>query len=57
MILKTFLIEAKLSSNNKTSSLLYNNQQDLRYFDRELSWLSFNERVLLNAYDKNLPLG
>ncbi|QDE31610.1 polyphosphate kinase 1 [Shewanella polaris] len=26
------------------------------YIDKELSWLSFNERVLQEAYDKNVPL-
>jgi polyphosphate kinase len=33
--------------------------QDLpvdRFFDRELSWLSFNERVLELAEDESLPL-
>jgi polyphosphate kinase len=27
-----------------------------KYFDRELSWLSFNERVLQEAKDKSVPL-
>lgn len=29
---------------------------DLKYFDRELSWLSFNARVLQEANDKSNPL-
>ena len=29
---------------------------DLKYFDRDLSWLSFNYRVLQEAKDQNLPL-
>lgn len=28
-----------------------------RYFDRELSWLAFNERVLQEAADPSVPLG
>lgn len=31
-----------------------NNQE--KYFDRDLSWLSFNHRVLLEAKDESLPL-
>ncbi|MDP2014403.1 MAG: hypothetical protein Q8L05_09280, partial [Actinomycetota bacterium] len=27
-----------------------------RFLDRELSWLSFNQRVLELAEDKNLPI-
>jgi polyphosphate kinase len=27
-----------------------------RYFDRDLSWLSFNDRVLQEAMDRNVPL-
>jgi polyphosphate kinase len=27
-----------------------------RYFDRELSWLAFNERVLAQAYNESIPL-
>ncbi|MBR4846435.1 MAG: hypothetical protein IKU98_08470, partial [Bacteroidaceae bacterium] len=27
-----------------------------RYFDRDMSWLSFNYRVLLEAADEQLPL-
>ncbi|WNJ21482.1 polyphosphate kinase 1 [Pontibacter sp. G13] len=30
--------------------------QDPRYFDRDLSWLSFNYRVLMEAQDPTLPL-
>ena len=29
---------------------------DNRYFKRDISWLSFNYRVLLEAEDKTLPL-
>jgi len=31
-------------------------QFNKKYFDRELSWLSFNERVLQEAKDKTVPL-
>ena len=27
-----------------------------RYFERDISWLSFNERVLLEAFDQNVPI-
>lgn len=29
---------------------------ETRYFDRELSWLAFNERVLAQAYNESIPL-
>lgn len=32
------------------------NTSDYKYFDRELSWLSFNYRVLQESRDKNNPL-
>jgi len=32
------------------------NQSKNIYFDRELSWLSFNYRVLQEAKDKSVPL-
>ena len=53
MKLKTSNSEVRLSLNKITKKLI-NNQND-RYFDREISWLSFNERVLLQAYDKTIP--
>ena len=40
---------------HKTSKILTN--QNDRYFDREISWLSFNQRVLLQAYDETIPFG
>ena len=55
MKLKTSNSEVRLSLNKITKKLI-NNQND-RYFDREISWLSFNERVLLQAYDKTIPYG
>lgn len=33
-----------------------NNKPEPRYFDRELSWLAFNERVLAQAYNESIPL-
>ena len=41
---------------NQTTKKIIHNIKD-RYFDREINWLSFNERVLLNAYDNAIPLG
>ena len=35
---------------HKTNKILTN--QNDRYFDREISWLSFNQRVLRQAYDE-----
>ena len=55
MKLKTPIFEAKLSLNLTTKKII-SHQKD-RYFDREISWLSFNERVLLKAYDKVIPFG
>lgn len=31
-------------------------EKDARYFNRDISWLSFNHRVLLEAADEDLPL-
>ncbi|MBA3813580.1 MAG: hypothetical protein H0X26_03685 [Alphaproteobacteria bacterium] len=33
-----------------------NHKSEPRYFDRELSWLAFNERVLAQAYNESIPL-
>ena len=40
-----------------TDATLPATDSDARYFNRELSWLAFNERVLALAEDDNLPLG
>ena len=37
---------------HKTNKILTN--QNDRYFDREISWLSFNQRVLRQAYDETI---
>ena len=55
MKLKTSTPEAKLSFDLSTKKII--NDQNDRYFDREISWLSFNERVLLQVYDKKIPYG
>ena len=31
-------------------------EKEVRYFNRDISWLSFNHRVLLEAEDEDLPL-
>ena len=43
-------------NNLTTQKLDYLGQKDL-FFDRELSWLSFNERVLKTAFDLTIPIG
>ncbi len=40
-----------------TFNLIKENQKDQIYFDRELSWLSFNERVLNTSLDPLMPIG
>lgn len=40
-----------------TDAILAPSRAEDRYFNRELSWLAFNERVLALAEDGNLPLG
>ena len=39
----------------KTASPKWDAAPDI-YIDRDLSWLSFNERVLMEAADKSVPL-
>ncbi len=46
-----------MSSIPKTKPLLNLNDKDDTFFNRELSWLAFNERVLANSFDTTLPLG
>lgn len=36
--------------------MLYDMEKQYKYFNRDISWLSFNFRVLLEADDDNLPL-
>ena len=49
-------MEIKLKIKLTTQKLDYLGQKDL-FFDRELSWLSFNERVLKTAFDLTIPIG
>ena len=49
-------MEIKLKNNLTTQKLDYLGKKDL-FFDRELSWLSFNERVLKTAFDLTIPIG
>ncbi len=49
-------MEIKLKINLKTQKLDYLGKKDI-FFDRELSWLSFNERVLKTALDLTIPIG
>jgi len=46
------LVKPDLSLMHKTNKILTN--QNDRYFDREISWLSFNQRVLRQAYDETI---
>lgn len=41
---------------NPTRTIVKQKKDEPRYFDRELSWLAFNERVLAQAYDSSIPL-
>ena len=40
-----------------TKPLVDSGSERVSFFNRELSWLAFNERVLANSYDKSMPLG
>ena len=42
---------------NITDKLLHQDDLTARYFNRELSWLSFNERVLFQCKRQDIPLG
>ena len=41
----------------KTDPILDGSTEDESFFNRELSWLAFNERVLSLAEDDDKPLG
>ena len=41
----------------ETDPILDGSKEDERFFNRELSWLAFNERVLSLAEDDEKPLG
>ena len=41
----------------ETEPILDGSTEDERFFNRELSWLAFNERVLSLAEDDEKPLG
>jgi len=40
-----------------TKPLIESGAKDQTLFNRELSWLAFNERVLANSFDTHIPLG
>ena len=40
----------------KKEQVFYMSKKAIQFVDRELSWLSFNERVLQEAEDKSVPL-
>ena len=42
---------------NHTEKLIDNEEKKTHFFDRELSWLSFNERVLSQYLRPDFPLG
>ena len=39
-----------------TKRLIDPDADNASFFNRELSWLAFNERVLANSYDSDIPL-
>ena len=49
-------METKLINNLSTQKLDYLGKKEI-FFDRELSWLSFNERVLKTGFDNTIPIG
>ena len=50
-----FFMETKLINNLSTQKLDYLGKKEI-FFDRELSWLSFNERVLKTGFDNTCLL-
>ena len=39
-----------------TNPLIEPDDENVSFFNRELSWLAFNERVLANSFDSRIPL-
>ena len=39
-----------------TNPLIEPGDEKVSFFNRELSWLAFNERVLANSFDSSIPL-
>ena len=39
-----------------TNPLIKPDDENVSFFNRELSWLAFNERVLANSFDSRIPL-
>ncbi|TXB70249.1 polyphosphate kinase 1 [Phaeodactylibacter luteus] len=53
---KDFIHYAQVISNYDTSGLVKTSEEGLPFLERDLSWLSFNYRVLQEAKDPSVPL-